>query len=82
MPATSRRRFSFALIPKTGRAYAYEVQIKSGAGNWQAAGLFTQTRRLVLTDLTPGTVYTVQARAIGGITGYSDWSDPSSHIAT
>jgi len=25
---------------------------------------------------TPGTVYNLQARAIGGSTGYSDWSDP------
>jgi hypothetical protein len=25
--------------------------------------------------------YTVQARAVGGSTGYSDWSDPVSHMA-
>ena len=28
-----------------------------------------------------GTVYTVQIRALGGSTGQSDWSDPSSHMA-
>jgi hypothetical protein len=39
-------------------------------------------RKIILTSLTPGTVYNVQARAIGGSTGYSDWSDPSSHIVT
>jgi hypothetical protein len=63
-------------------AYAYEVQVKIGTGAWVPAGLFTAARRIVLTDLTSGAVYTVQARAIGGSTGYSDWSDPSSHIVT
>ena len=42
----------------------------------------TQARRIMLPDLTPGTTYTVQARAVGGATGYSDWSDPVSHMAT
>ena len=31
--------------------------------------------------LTPGTNYTFQVRAIGGSTGYSDWSDPVSHMS-
>jgi len=34
-----------------------------------------------MTNLTPGTTYNVQVRAIGGSTGYSDWSDPSSHMS-
>jgi hypothetical protein len=33
-------------------------------------------------NLTPGTNYNIQARAVGGSTGYSDWSDPVSHMAT
>ncbi len=60
----------------------YEVQTRVGTGAWPAAGSFTAARKIILTHLTPGTVYTVQARAIGGSTGYSDWSDPSSHITT
>jgi hypothetical protein len=63
-------------------AYCYEVQTSVGTGAWQAAGTFTAARKIIITSLTPGTVYNVQARAIGGSTGYSDWSDPSSHIAT
>ncbi|MGH7976559.1 MAG: fibronectin type III domain-containing protein [Limisphaerales bacterium] len=35
----------------------------------------------MLTDLTPGAMYSVQVRAVGGSTGYSDWSDPVSHMA-
>lgn len=61
-------------------ARAYEVQYKNGAG-WLPAGIFTQARRITVTDLTPGTTYTVQARAVGGSTGYSDWSNPVSHMA-
>jgi hypothetical protein len=36
---------------------------------------------VVLTNLTPGGTYSIQGRAIGGSTGYSDWSDPVSHMA-
>lgn len=61
-------------------AAAYEVRMSYVAGEWQAVGVFTQSR-VVIPDLTPGTTYTLQARAIGGSTGYSDWSDPVSHMA-
>jgi hypothetical protein len=39
-------------------------------------------RRIVLAPVTPGVVYTVHFRAVGGSTKYSEWSDPVSHIAT
>ena len=60
-------------------AKSYEVQTKNGGG-WTPAGIFTQARRITLPGLTPGQVYSVQSRAIGGSTGYSDWSDPVSHM--
>ena len=60
-------------------AKAFEVQVRTGTGAWQAAGIFTQARKIVLENLVSGSVYEVQARAIGGSTGYSDWSDPMSH---
>jgi hypothetical protein len=63
-------------------AYCYEVQVSIGTGAWQTMGAFTAARKIILTNLTSGTVYNVQARAIGGLTGYSDWSDPSAHIVT
>ncbi|HEY2329637.1 MAG TPA: fibronectin type III domain-containing protein [Verrucomicrobiae bacterium] len=62
-------------------AKAYEVQTKNGGG-WTPAGVFGQARGIVLPGLTAGQVYSVQARAIGGSTGYSDWSDPVSHMVT
>jgi hypothetical protein len=67
-------------LQPVNNARAYEVQYKNGGG-WLPAGVFTQARRIVVPNLTPGTTYSVQARAVGGSTGYSDWSDPVSHMA-
>ena len=64
-------------------AKSYQVQTNTnGNGTWTEAGIYTQARRIVLTSLTPGTVYSVRARAIGGSTGYSDWSKAASQMAT
>ena len=68
-------------LSPVANAYCYEVQTKNG-GAWTPAGVFTAARKIILTGLVSGTVYNVQARAIGGLTGYSDWSDPSAHIVT
>jgi hypothetical protein len=69
-----------ARVQGVDNARSYEAQVKNGGG-WTPAGVFTQTRRMVLTGLTPGQIYSVQVRAVGGSTGYSDWSDPVSHMA-
>jgi hypothetical protein len=68
-------------LKPVANARAYEAQYKNGGG-WLPAGIFTQARRIEIGNLTPGVVYTVQTRAIGGSTGYSEWSDPQSNIAT
>ncbi len=57
------------------------VYDRYGPNGWQTAGIYTQARRIVLQTLTPGTTYNIQARAVGGTIGYSDWSDPVSHMA-
>ena len=45
-------------------------------GPWQQPPApFTNSRALSATGLTPGAEYKFQARAIGGTTGASDWSD-------
>ena len=62
-------------------ARGYQAQIRIGDGPWQDAGIFSQARRIELTNLTPGTVYGIRVRAIGGSTGYSDWSMPTSHMS-
>lgn len=63
-------------------AKSYEVRQSTTPNTWQTSGIFTQARHIVVEALTPGTVYTFQVRAVGGSTGYSDWSDPVSHMAT
>jgi hypothetical protein len=59
----------------------YQVQIQTGQGEWQEAGIHPQARRLVVTQLTPGTRYNLRVRALGGSTGYSDWSDVTSAMS-
>jgi hypothetical protein len=64
-------------------AKSYQVQIATTVnGPWSEAGIYTQARRIVLLGLTPGTVYFVRVRAIGGSTGYSEWSVPANLMAT
>ena len=64
-------------------AKAYHVQLGTDGGKtWQEGVISTQARRIVLAGLTPGTVYAVRARAIGGSTGCSEWCQPVSLMAT
>ncbi len=67
------------LTPVTN-AKSYQLQISTAGGAWTEAGIYTQARRIVLPGLTSGTIYNVRARAIGGSTGYSDWSIPASQM--
>lgn len=73
-------------VTSVPNARCYEVRYATvGAGGtlgpMQSAGLFTNSRSMPINDLTAGTTYQVQVRAVGGSTGYSDWSDPSSHMS-
>ena len=75
-----------ARVKPVPNARAYEARFAVlGAGNvlgpWQSGGLFTSTRNLTLTGLTPGTTYAVEIRAVGGTNGYSDWSNAVSHMS-
>ena len=53
-----------------------------GGKTWISGGISSQARSIMLTNLTPGTVYTIQAQALGGSTGESIWSTPVSIMAT
>lgn len=73
-------------LGKVARAKAYEVRMAPiGPGNtvgaWQNGGTFTNSRSMAVGGLTPGTIYAVQVRAVGGSTGYSDWCDSVSHMS-
>ena len=65
-------------------ARAYQVRASlgnNGTTTWLPTVDSTQTRRIIVGNLVPGTTYSFQARAIGGSDGYSEWSDPVSHMA-
>ena len=57
------------------------IGVGGALGPWQSGGLFTYSRSMTVNGLTPGINYKVQVRAIGGSTGYSDWSDPVDHMS-
>ena len=67
-------------LAPVANAKSYEVQKKNGGG-WEAAGVYGSTRGIVLAGFTPGQVYAVQVRAVGGSLKYSDWSQPASLMA-
>ena len=64
-------------------ARMYQVQTSTDGGKtWVEVCLSTQARRIVLSNLVPGTTYAVRARAIGGSTGASNWTSPGSIMST
>jgi hypothetical protein len=72
-------------VTPIARAKCYEVRSAAmtnggGQGSWQAAGLFTKSQSMAISGLVPGTTYAFEVRAVGGATGYSDWSNPVSRM--
>jgi len=64
-------------------ANSYEIRLTSDGGKtWISGGISSQSRRIVVANLTPGTTYTIQARALGGSTGQSAWSASITIMAT
>ena len=63
-------------------AKAYHVQYCTGTGSWVDAGIWPTTKGIVITNLTPGTVYSVRVRGIGGSERYGPWSAVLSLMVT
>lgn len=59
----------------------YEGRIKPTDGDWMPSVFTGDSQHITFGGLTPGKNYTAEVRALGGATGQSDWSDPSSHMA-
>jgi hypothetical protein len=70
-----------AKVGKVKNTSVYEGRIKASSGDWLPSVFTGDSRHITFDGLTPGTSYTIQVRALGGSTGQSDWSDPSSHIS-
>ena len=59
----------------------YEGRVKGSTGDWLPSVFTGDSQHIEFNGLTPGQNYTIQVRALGGSTGQSDWSDPSTHMA-
>jgi hypothetical protein len=59
----------------------YEGRIKPNDGDWMPSVFTGDSQHITFGGLTAGKNYTAEVRALGGATGQSDWSDPSSHMA-
>jgi hypothetical protein len=70
-----------ARVDSIKNANMYEGRIKPSDGDWLPSVFTGDSQRIVFGGLTRGKDYTAQVRALGGSTGQSDWSDPSSHMA-
>lgn len=68
-------------VPPVTNARALEVRVHNGTEEWFHFGGFKSSRDILIPNRVPGQTYTFQVRAIGGSTGYSDWSDPVSRMA-
>ncbi len=58
----------------------YEGRVKGTTGDWLPSVFTGDSQHIEFNGLTAGQNYTIQVRALGGSTGQSDWSDPSTHM--
>ena len=77
------QKFLVRLTP-VNNAAAYQVRYVATSGtNPQPVTVeSTSSRSILVPDLTSGMIYSLQVRAIGGATGYSEWSNPMTCMAT
>ncbi|MEO5912837.1 MAG: fibronectin type III domain-containing protein [Luteolibacter sp.] len=58
--------------------YEYQYAALGTTGEpepWSISGLSRKSREITVSGLTPGAMYIFRIRAVGGSTGYSDWSN-------
>jgi hypothetical protein len=70
-----------ARVDPVKSASMYEGRIKLSDGDWLPSVFTGDSQHIIFGGLTRGKDYTAEVRALGGSTGQSDWSDPSSHMA-
>jgi Fibronectin type III domain len=80
---SATEKFTVRLTPVSNAA-AYQIRyVPASTPNAQPVTVeSTSSRAVLVPDLTPGTVYSLQVRGIGGSTGYSEWSNPMTCMAT
>lgn len=71
-------------VDLAGKTHAAAIQVKAVTAQGVVLPTVesTRSRNIEVPGTIPGTFYTLQARGIGGSTGYSDWSLPVSIMST
>jgi len=69
-------------VKADANARSNQVEKSVTAGVWEPAGIYAQSRRIVVNGLTPGSTLALRVRSVGGATYYSEWSDAVSRIVT
>lgn len=77
---------SLTTVSSSPNSRLYELQTalvdESGAlGEWVSAGSSTTSRNIPVNGMICARMYAYRARAMGGLTGHSDWSDSVYHRA-
>ena len=84
-PGKNSGQFHLVLVSVDG-ADAYEIRCTptvNGTPGTPITQLVTRTRpATTIADFTPGTTYAIQVRSFADATGFTDWSDPVTRIAT
>lgn len=58
-----------------------EIDENGAPGPFREPIIHTSSVNIPVGDLIPGRLYAMQGRAVGGLTGFSDWSDVVTHRA-
>jgi hypothetical protein len=72
----------FMNVERVANARVYQGRLTTAQGVVVATVESTRSRQIEFPNLVPGTMYTAQARGLGGSTGASDWSLPVTIMAT
>jgi hypothetical protein len=68
-----------ASVKRVRNRALYEGRIKPEEGDWLPSAFSRDSRRISFDGLTPGAMYIIQVRALGGATGKSEWTDQVFH---
>jgi hypothetical protein len=82
-PNSGQLKIAIGPVPKALSYVLRRAPAPAGGGtpaSWTEDTITTK-KPVIYSNLTPGTIYTFQVRALGRL-GYTDWSDPVSRMVT
>ena len=82
-PVTGQMKAKIESVPNALSYHLHFAPVPSGGGapaTWTDQ-IITSTKPTIIKDLTPGTIYTFQVRALGRL-GFTNWSDAVNRMVT